>query len=238
MRSRSLTFLAIFVVIIAGLAITGYFMDKAPVAPVQTAPEATSTVSDVIPAQLPVPNLTPTTADIPLPATSTLDTSSWQTYSDKSAGFSLAYPSDLMSSSDSGSLTLIFPKNSYFHWPLLDDVKITVSAASACPKIESAGFPGSAAPVDFFLNGYSFRRTIGNDVAAGNRYQEIAYDATIGSICYHIDFLDHGANGAGLYVDDASLIKKYDAAHDADLRSAISIFNAMIGSFRVLAQKP
>ena len=83
--------------------------------------------------------------------------------------------------------------------------------------------PGSPGPSGYrrsdraFLNGYSFTRIEGGDVAAGNIYRELAYDTQANGVCFHIDILDHGANGAGLYVGDQSLIAKYDATHDAVL---------------------
>lgn len=144
-----------------------------------------------------------------------------------------------MSSTDAGILTLTFPKNLYFRWPLLDDATLKVTAIPTCPGITASGLGGGVAPISFSLNGYVWKRTNGLGAAAGNLYLEIAYDtlatSTSGQTCYHIGFLDHGANGAGLYVDDASLIRRYDAAHEADLAAVIDDLNAIVASFRILA---
>jgi hypothetical protein len=70
------------------------------------------------------------------PASSTVDTSLWQSYSNPELGFSVRYPGDLVVNTDTpNSLTLFVPKSHYFHWPLLDDTKITIVASSSCPEI-------------------------------------------------------------------------------------------------------
>ena len=68
--------------------------------------------------------------DTASPASSTVDTSSWLSYSNAASGYSIRYPSNLSVNADaSGSLTLSFPKDQYFHWPLLDDAKVTITAS-------------------------------------------------------------------------------------------------------------
>jgi hypothetical protein len=166
------------------------------------------------------------------PASSTADASSWQTYSNAANGYSMRYPSNLSVNADSsGNPVLSFPKDQYFHWPLLDDAKITIVASSSCPTVINDR-PDSQ-PTTLTLNGYSFTRTEGGDVGAGNIYRELAYDTQAGGACYHIDFLDHGANGAGLYVGDQSLIASYDAIHTTDLAVVVGVFNAMVNTFRL-----
>jgi hypothetical protein len=163
------------------------------------------------------------------PASSTVDASSWRAYSN---GYSLRYPSNLsVNKDDAGNLVLSFPKDQYFHWPLLDDAKITVIASSSCPIVIDDR-PDSQ-PTSLVLNGYSFTRTEGGDVGAGNIYHELAYDTQASGICYHIDLLDHGSNGAGLYVSDQSLIASYDAVHTTDLTSVVDVFNAVVNTFRL-----
>ncbi len=167
------------------------------------------------------------------PASSTIDTSSWLTYSNASSNYSIRYPANLSVNTDaSGDLVLAFPKDQYFHWPLLDSATVTITATSSCQTVEGSTFPGSPAPVSFQLNGYPFTRIEGGDAAAGNIYRELAYDVHSKSLCYHIDILDHGANGAGLYVADQSLISSYDAAHTIDLTAVLGVFNAMVNTFR------
>jgi len=233
MKSRSSFFLIVIIVIIAAIAIAGYFMDK----------KTRSVAVPVVPA---VSTTTVPTTDpfmgIPFPTvTSTADTSSWETYTDRELGYSVSYPSNIVISHDAGALILAFPKSLYFHWPLQDDAKLTITVASTCPAILTKGGlsgPNGSLPEAFSLNGLDFNRMIGTDVAAGNRYFEIAYDTVSNGFCYHMDFLDHGANGAGLYVDDSSLIKRYDDAHTIDLARTVDSLNAIVGSFRILAQKP
>ena len=157
------------------------------------------------------------------PTASTVDMSSWSVYSSKDLGFSVQYPQNLvMDTNTPGVLTLSVSKDTYFHWPLLDDVKITVTATSSCPTV--------AVPV----NGYNFSRIEGSDVGAGNIYREMAFDVTSNSKCYHLDLFDHGTNGAGFYVGDQSLITKYDAQHQADLNVVLGIFMGVVNSFRLV----
>ena len=167
------------------------------------------------------------------PASSTIDTSSWQLYSNPETGFSIRYPSDFVVNKDTvGNLVLFIPKNTYFHWPLLDDAKITIVASSSCPAIE----PGvrSPYPISVVVGTYVFTYSEGNDVGAGNIYREQAYDLPNGNICYHVDLFDHGANGSGLYVSDQSLISGYDSHHQNDLNNIVSIFNGVVYSFRLV----
>jgi hypothetical protein len=166
------------------------------------------------------------------PSSSTADTSSWRVYSDKAARYSIRYPANLSVNADvAGALVLAFPKDLYFHWPLLDDAKVTISAGSSCPAVPS-NRPNSE-PVALTVNGYAFSRIEGGDVGAGNIYRELAYDTEAKGVCYHIDLLDHGTNGAGFYVGDQSLITSYDSAHTDDLSSVIDIFNGIVNTFRL-----
>jgi len=158
---------------------------------------------------------------------------SWVTYTDAAGGYSLSRPAGMTQNVIDGNQTFLFPKNSYFHWPLLDDARITVTVGPSCPAI-TAGDTGNG-PASFSLNGYAFTRTVGTDVGAGQRYLEVAYDTKANGVCYHVDFLDHGTNGAGFYVDDAALIKRYDAQHAVDQTAVLSALNGIVGSFRLLA---
>lgn len=164
-------------------------------------------------------------------ATSSLNASGWKTYASP-AGFSVKYPSNLVIGSGSSSVTFVLPKSAYFHWPLQDDAKITVTASSSCPEF-IGGSENLSATTTFALNGRTFVRSENRGAAAGNLYTEIAYDTFGSGMCYRLSFFDHGANGAGLYVSDPSLISQYDAQHDADMKAALDLFNAMAQSFGV-----
>jgi hypothetical protein len=220
--------------VIAALAITGYFMGKKDSAP--AVPAYPLTPEDVT---APATDLASSTDAIPFPnGAPAADLSAWAQYSNQAKGYSISYPSDLIRAVNAdGSISLAFPKNVYFHWPLLDDAQITIAVGPTCPAMATAGLSGGPKPVSFSLNGQTWQRTIGSEVAAGNRYEEIAYDLSQNGICYHVGLLDHGANGSSLYVDDSSLITKYDAAHDADLQTVILILNTMVGTFKASGLK-
>ncbi len=164
--------------------------------------------------------------------TPAINTSAWKTYSNPTLGFSVKYPVNMVLNGDVSSKTFAFPKSA-FHWPLQDDAKVTIIASSTCPALFVDGGGPAAGTSTFMLNGYTFNRTENHDAAAGNLYNEIAYDTTVNGMCYRIDFFDHGANGAGLYVGDPALIAQYDAQHAADMAAVLDIFNAMTESFEV-----
>jgi hypothetical protein len=42
-----------------------------------------------------------------------------------------------------------------------------------------------------------------------------------------------GTNGAGFYVDDQSLIKKYDNQHKSDLDQVMSVIYGILGNFEI-----
>jgi len=164
---------------------------------------------------------------------SAFDTSAWQTYSSDELGYQIKYPANMLVNGADASISLSFPKSYYFHWPLQDDAKVTVIATSSCPSMTVGNGGPESSTSTFMLNGRAFVRSEAHDAAAGNLYNEIAYDTIANSVCYRIDFFDHGANGAGLYVSDPSLIAQYDAQHVADLKAALDIFNAMAQTFRI-----
>lgn len=240
MNSRPIVFLGIVIILIAVVAAVGYVIhDRVP--DTASLPLPISPVSTSTPVESSVPTASSTPGNtMPLPGQRhpPIDTSSWLIHPDNKSGYSIEYPPNLITGSNNGRFTAAFPKNTYFHWPLLDDVKVTVSASSgACPEIET---PRAASddPVEFTLNGYKFKRTIGTDIGAGQRYQEIVYDLLLDDTCYRVDLLAHGANGAGLYVDDASLVKKYDAQQEADMTAVVDILNRMVSTLRILARTP
>jgi len=167
------------------------------------------------------------------PASSTIDTSAWSVYSNKELGFSVQYPKELvMDTNTPGVLTLSFSKDTYFHWPLLDDARITVTATSSCPVIQANNPDNKSGKLT--VNGLDFTRVEGSDVGAGNLYREIAFDLKANDTCYHLDLFDHGTNGAGFYVEDQSLISKYDTQHQTDLNAVLGIFMGVVNSFRLV----
>ena len=170
-----------------------------------------------------------------LPTSTTTVPTSWTSHN--IAQFSISYSPDLVvsNSSDASStiIVLAFPKDNYFHWPLQDDARITITASSSCVETTVPQNP-STATTTFSLNGYSFIATQGNDVAAGNLYHEILYTTEANGQCYSFSFFDHGSNGAGLYVDDPVLIRKYDSQHSNDYSQAIGAFDSIVTSFKTV----
>ena len=252
MTSRPLVILGTIIVAIAIIAAGGYLIkyrsgqaNQVPANPADV--QATTTAADgtdssfyqspadanVAPsAGHPLPSAS-TTPAVPLPTGNSADTSSWQIYVDNQHGYSIQYPPDMIESVNAGTLTLAFPKNSYFHWPLLDDAKVTVTATPTCPAVDLGGQPTS--PVTIGLSGNTFTRVTGTDVGAGQLYTSVIYDTQAKGNCYRIYFLDHGTNGAGFYVDDTSLIQKYDAQHAIDLQAVFKVLNGMVEQFHILA---
>ncbi len=178
---------------------------------------------------------------VPLPdaVSAAIDTSAWQMYVDNKSGFSLEYPSTLTQiTNPDGSFALAFSKSAFFHWPLLDDARLSVSATpETCPPLSLGGADGQpASKQTVSMNGLSFTRQVGTDVGAGQLYTQVVYDTINNGYCYRLSFLDHGTNGAGFYVDDLSLAQKYDAVHATDMQTVYETLNAVVGTFRVLAR--
>lgn len=162
---------------------------------------------------------------------STLDTSNWSMYENTDYNYGLQYPSGVTYAEQGTSTIFTIPASTYFHWPLLDTVKITVTVATTCPSLVVSGDHAA----NFSINGYAFMRSAGNDVGAGNLYNEIAYDTTSDGMCYHLSLFDHGTNGSSFYVSDQDLITRYDAQHEVDMSGVLDIFDAMLASFKIRA---
>ncbi|MES2314387.1 MAG: hypothetical protein V4524_00405 [Patescibacteria group bacterium] len=166
------------------------------------------------------------------PASTTVVMSAWKTYTNNELGFSVKYPKDLVVNTGvPGSLVLAAPKDKYFHWPLLDDAKITITVSTSCPTFVSEQAPSNVASVP--VGDHTFTRGESADAAAGNIYRELAYDTMINGLCYRLSLFDHGANGAGLYVSGQALISQYEAQHQVDLDKLVGIFMGMIKSFSI-----
>lgn len=160
-------------------------------------------------------------------------TSSWKKYANDELGYEIAYPADLVMASHDRVATFAFKKESYFHWPLLDDAKVTVVATTTCEGIPDAPVVASST---FTLNGMQFRRTESVDVAAGSIFRQVMYETMGADACYQILLFDRGANGAGFYVSDASFIERYDKQHEADYTKVLEIFHAMVQGFALRFQ--
>ncbi len=167
---------------------------------------------------------------------SSIDTSSWKTFSDAQTPFSIRYPADLTVSTSviptiDGPylLALQFPKSIYFTTVLADEAYVIVTASSTCLAV--APGPIDNAPQAFNENGMAFIENQVSDVGAGNRYLTITYDTLANGLCYRITLFDHGANGAGLYLSDPAAIKTADDIHSAELSKVEAIIGAMVGTF-------
>lgn len=253
MTSRPLVILGLFIILIAVVSAGGYiyhvggspFTTQIPMAsstePIaSTSPDfyATSTPPGTIHAPATTTSAkgtiaSSTLANIPLPTTVKVDTSNWPIHLDKVAGYSIEYPANMIESSLGSVFGLAFPKNVYFRWPLQDDAKVSVSASPKCPAltVSAQRYPFS----EFDLNNLRWKRTIAAEGAAGTVYVEVAYETLHDGRCYQISYLSRGATSAGLYVDNATLAKKYDIQHDADFAAVMDILNGMVASLRLLA---
>jgi hypothetical protein len=131
---------------------------------------------------------------------------------------------------------------------LEDDVKITITASSTClgPVIlvDYGNMSTSTLTINFsedlqkgnstdLLQSKTFAKTEINDVAVGNIYKKISYDIHGNGICYSLLLESHGANGAGLYVDDPVLVKKYDEQHLVDANNMMNIVYGILGSLQL-----
>jgi hypothetical protein len=192
---------------------------------------------DLIPSQNDVDNsnasTTVATSTIEI-STSTIDTASWKNYSNEELGFAVKYPSNLIVNNGGNLLILAFPKKTYFHWPLEDDEKLTVVASTTCTGPSILAEYEEVSTSTLIMDGQSFARTEGSGVGAGNIYKKISYDILSGGTCYSLILDTHGSNGAGLYVDDPILIKKYDSQHSVDADAIMKVVYGILGNFKIL----
>ncbi len=163
-----------------------------------------------------------------------LDTSTWKTYKNDEQGYSIKYPVNLISSSRGSTLTLLFPKNIYFSWPLQDDARVTVTVSESCTPLMVPNIFGVASST-FTLNKYSFSTSEGHEGAAGNIYSDLVYDTEANGVCYHFSLYVSGSNGSSLYVENRSLVERYDAEHEVNSGRVLDIFNSIVNSFRLYA---
>jgi hypothetical protein len=173
-------------------------------------------------------------------ATSSIDTSSWKSFSNGQPAFSIKYPADLAFSTSTIPtidgpylLALQFPKDIYFSTVLKDEADVIVTASSTCSAVEQG--PINHGPETLVLGGKTFIENQISDVAAGNRYLTITYDTIANNLCYRITFFNHGANGAGLYLAGTDAINAADTTHDAELSNIEAIVTAMVGTFSLTA---
>jgi len=169
-------------------------------------------------------------------STSTIDISTWKTYSNAQPPFSIKYPANLAFSTSTIPtidgpylLSLQFPKSIYFSTVLKDEAYVIVTASSTCPAVQQG--PIDKGPTTLDINGTTFIENTINDVAAGNRYLTITYDTLANNLCYRITFFDHGANGAALYLGDQNAAKIADTTHDAELSNIEAMTETMVGTF-------
>ncbi len=228
-------FLILFLLLLAVIGAGGYFGVRYLITTKKADEQATKTISETMASSTDGTDLA---YKLDLPTATTTVPSGWKNYTNTKLGYSISYPSNLLFSAPSASsaspdtLTLTFPKDAYFHWPLQDDVVLRLTASSSCPDVIVPTGPFTA-ETSFSANGYSFAVTENDDAGAGNRYQEVIYETQGNGMCYHLSLYNHGVNGAGFYVDGQALIQKYDSQHDVDLKAVISVFNSIVTSLRL-----
>ena len=157
---------------------------------------------------------------------STADVSKWKTYNNQELGYSIKYPEDLIVNYDALILILSFPKDKYFNWPLLDNVKLTLVASSTCSL-------DIASSSEITINNVKYKVLKSTDAAMGSVYKKDIYEIYGNNVCYVATLDSRGTNGAGFYVDDPFLIKKYDNQHKLDLDRVIDIIYGILGSFEI-----
>lgn len=165
-------------------------------------------------------------------ATSTVDMSSWVDYSDQELGYSLKYPDNFITNHDGLNLILALPKKDYFSWPLLDDVKIVVMASSTCfSNTLDISLKPKYLTVDDKIDFVSYKT---EDVAAGTRHLRNIYEIKKDNICYSLVHSSRGTNGAGFYVNDEILVKKYDKEHRNNQDKIDQIIIGILASFNLI----
>jgi len=157
---------------------------------------------------------------------STVDVSKWKIYDDQELGYSIKYPEDLIVNYDALSMILAFPKDKYFHWPLLDDVKLTIISTSTC-------LSDMASSSQITINNIKYKFSKSDGAAMGTVYKKDIYEIDGNNVCYVITYDSRGTNGAGFYVDDPFLIKKYDNQHSLDNDEVINIIYGILGNFKI-----
>lgn len=153
-----------------------------------------------------------------------VDIKNWKKYKNQELGYSISYPDDLIVNFDDSILILAFPKKTYFSWPLQDDVKIVVNATSTCSSNQN----------DKILSINDKKYVLENDlvdIGAGSITREKVFRLKQNDSCYKIVVNIRGTNGAGFYVDDPVLIKKYDAEHKTDLEKVMNTIYGIVWSF-------
>ena len=168
--------------------------------------------------------------------TSTVDTSKWKVYDNQELGYSIKYPEDLIVNYDALSLILSFPKEKYFHWPLLDDVRLTLISTSTClSDIASSSDQslGLLSNSEITVNNIKYKVLKSNGAAMGTIYKKDFYEINGNNVCYTITMDSKGTNGASFYVDDSSLIKKYDNKHTVDTAQVTDVIYGILGSFEI-----
>jgi hypothetical protein len=166
-------------------------------------------------------------------ATSTADTSSWKTYNNDELGYGLKYPGDLIVNEGGSSLILSFPKKTYFHWPLEDDAKITVVASSTCASASFLSDYGKVATSTLTVKDNRFFLSEVTDIGAGNIYNKSIYEIKGNGACYSLVYDSHGTNGSGFYVNDPTLIKKYDDQHSTDSVAVMDKIYGILSTFGI-----
>lgn len=153
-----------------------------------------------------------------------VDTKNWIKYKNSELGYSISYPDDLIVNFDDSILILVFPKKTYFSWPLQDDVKVVVNATSTCSSNQN--------DKTILINDKSYiLENDSVDVGAGFVMKEMIFRLKQNDSCYKLVVNIKGANGAGFYVDDPALIKKYDTEHQINFDKVANIIYGIVWSF-------
>ncbi len=156
-------------------------------------------------------------------------TEAWYVYS--GSGYNFRYPKDLVESQIGGGVRFTAPIKSYFRTILADEAYITAYApTSTCPASQGESF--QATTTIKTPDGLSVNKVVWSGVGAGQLYQGADYSVVKSGECYEISLYTHGANGAGFYFNDATMIKNTDTTNSEDMANFFALIDTIVTTFK------
>lgn len=162
-----------------------------------------------------------------------VDISKWKSYTNEEFGYGFKYPDNLILNKGDFDLFLAFPKDVYFHWPLLDNVRLSIIASSSCDRSKLLEYGNLSTTTKIIVSGKDYTMIKVDDIAAGTIFERIAYERMGNNICYSVLLESKGTNGAGFYVTDPVLVKKYDDQHKVDSEALLEIVYGILANFEI-----
>lgn len=162
-----------------------------------------------------------------------VDVSKWKSYINEELGYSFKYPDNLILNKSDLEVFLAFPKDIYFSWPLLDNVRLSITASSSCDRSKLLEYGNISTTTKIIVGGKDYTVLKAGDIAAGTVFERITYEKIGNNICYSVLFESKGTNGAGFYVTDPILVKKYDDQHKLDREALSEIVYGILANFEI-----